>query len=278
MHYVLEAAPLAGDGVSQAIARTVTLNQSAPDYLSEIEEMIECWVLHRNGQLEAFAHQIKEIGEGLTLQTFSEAKLTFLRDALESMNDPEERIRQRLGIASLLMEIARWEEAEEQVRPALAETQSLANAELAASASTLLATLLLETNRIKEAEQLLRQALEIDNAALGNQHRAVATHLNNLAMLLGKSNRIEEAERLMRQALEIDEAILDDQHPTVATHLHNLAFLLMDSDRPEEAAPLLRRALDIYDAIHAKTGHEHPHHQQTKATYRALQQSLQQTV
>ena len=36
--YVLEAAPLAGDGVSRSIARIVSSAPSAPDYLSEIEE------------------------------------------------------------------------------------------------------------------------------------------------------------------------------------------------------------------------------------------------
>ena len=69
--YVLEAAPLAGDGVSQSIARIVTSNQPAPDYLAEIEEMIECWQMHRSGELEQFSNRLNEIGEGLTLRTFS---------------------------------------------------------------------------------------------------------------------------------------------------------------------------------------------------------------
>ena len=361
-HYVLEAAPLAGDGVSRAIARIVTHDQSAPDYLSEIEEMIECWELHRSGQLEAFAHRIKEIGQGLTLQTFSEAKLTFLQEALESMDEPEERIRQRLGIASVLEELSRWNEAEEQLRPALAEAESLANEQLVAGASSLLAHLLHITNRLEEAERLTRQALEVGKVTFGRQHPFVAAHLNNLAMLLAHANRIEEAESLMRQVLEIDkansvgqhpytaahlgnlasllgdagrtseaeplmrkaleiaeasfgyqhptvadhlsnlaallhrvnrreeaesltrralaidEANLDRQHPKVATRLHNLAILLEDGSRPEEAATLIRRALDIYDAFQAKTGHEHPRHQQAKANYRALQRSLERSA
>ena len=248
-HYVLEAAPLAGDGVSKAIARTVTLNQPTPDYLSEIEEMIKCWELHRSGQLEAFAHQIKEIGQRLTLHSFSEAKLTFLQHALESMNDPEERIRQRLGIASVLADLARWDEAEGQLRPALSEASSLANAELVASTTSHLASLLYETKRTKEAEQLLWKALEIDSATLGSQHPAIATHLNNLAMLLVDTNRIEEAERLMRQALEIDAATLDGQHPKLAVHLNNLALLLSNTNRVKEAETLMRQALEMDQAI-----------------------------
>ena len=360
VHYVLEAAPLAGDGVSQAIARVVTL-KSTPDYLSEVKQMIECWELHRSGQLEAFAFRIKEIGKGLTLHTFSEAKLTFLLDALESMHDPEERIRQRMGIASVLRELARWNEAEDQLRPALAEAESLADAELVAWASNDLAGLLRETNRLgeaerllrrslkigravwgdqpqltaallnnlaallrdthrlKEAERLMRRAMKIDRATLGDQHPDLAVHLNNLATLLTGTKRVKEAEALMRQAVEIDETVLESQDPALAVHLNNLATLLCDTNRFEEAEQLLRRALKIeeitfgsqhptvattlnnlatllhktkrtkeaealirqalaiYESCKENTGHEHPHHQQTMANYRALQRSSQQT-
>ena len=248
-HYVLEAAPLAGDGVSQAIARIVTLNQSAPDYLSEIEGMIECWELHRSGDLEAFAHRIKEIGKGLTLQTFSEAKLTFLLDALESMNDTEERVRQRVRIASVLRELARWSEAEDQLRPALAEAESLANAEIVAWASSDLAGLLHETNRLGEAEQLMRRALEIGRAVWGSRPQLVAVLMNNLAALLSDTCRLEEAERLMRRALEIGMATLGDQHPNLAVHLNNLADLLLRTKRVKEAEALLRQAVEIDEAV-----------------------------
>lgn len=244
-HYVLEAAPLARDGVSQAIARFVTTNQTAPDYLSEIEEMIECWELHRNGDLEAFANRIKEIGQGLTLHTFSEAKLEFLLDALKSMKNPDERIRQHLRIGSVLNHLARWNEAEEQLRPALAEAESLANAELVASATSHLAHLLYATNRIEEAEPLMRQALKINQAIFGRQHSVVATNLNNLATVLRGTGRYEEAETLMRRVLEIDKATMDGPRPSMATHLGNLAILLTDTNRFEEAESLMRRALEI---------------------------------
>ena len=224
--YVLEAAPLAGDGVSRSIARIVNSTPSAPDYLSEIEEMIACWEIHRSGEIEEFAHRLAEMGKGLTLRTFSETRLAFLRDTLESVGDSEERIAQRLRIAKVLMDLARWEECEEQQRHALAEATALANATLVARASNELAQLLQRTNRLGEAEPLMRRALEIDVAAFGEQHPTVAIRLNNLATLLLDTNRIEEAEPLMRRALEIDKAALGEQHPNVATRLNNLAILL----------------------------------------------------
>ena len=243
--YVLEAAPLAGDGVSQSIARIVNSTPSTPDYLSEIEEMIACWEMHRSGELEEFAHRLAEMGGKLSLRTFSEARLAFLRDTLESVGSSEARIAQRLKIAAVLMEIARWEESEDQQRLALAEAMELANATLVAAASNDLAQLLQRTSRLGEAEPLMRRALEIDVAAFGEQHPNVAIRSSNLAALLRNTNRIEEAEPLMWRALEIDEAAFGEQHPTVAIDLNNLAQMLKDTNRIEEAEPLMRRALEI---------------------------------
>ena len=253
--YVLEAAPLAGDGVSQSIARVMTNHRSAPDYLSEVEIMIECWEMYRSGEFENFANRLMEMGEGLTLRTFSETRLNFLRETLGSMDDPETRIRQRLRIARVLGTLARWDESEAQKREALAEAMVHANEKLVAMASNDLGLLLTDTNRFEEAEPLLRRALEIETAAFGENHPAVARGLNNLGQLLKDTNRLEDAEPLLRRALEISEAHFGEQHPTVAICSNNLATLLHDTNRVEEAEPLLRRALEIDSACF---GEQHP--------------------
>ena len=243
--YVLEGAPLAGDGVSQSIARIITSNRSAPDYLSEVEIMIECWEMYRSGEFENFANRLMEMGEGLTLRTFSETRLNFLRETLESMDDPEKRIRQRLKIAGVLGTLARWDESEAQQREALAEAKGHANEKLVAMASNNLGLLLQSTNRVEEAEPLVRRALEINTVSFGVHHPAVAIGLNNLGQLLQATNRLEEAESLLRQALEIDTASFGERHPTVAIDLNNLAQLLKATNRLKEAEPLMRQALKI---------------------------------
>ena len=253
--YVQEAAPLAGDGVSRSIARIVSSTPSAPDYLTEIEEMIACWEIRRSGELEEFAHRLAEMGQGLTLRSFSETRLAFLRDTLESVGDSEARIAQRLRIAAVLMDLARWEESEEQQRHALAEATALANAKLVARASNDLAQLLLRTNRLGEAEPLMRRALEIHVIGFGEQHPNVAICLSNLAALLLDTNRTKEAEPLVRRALEIDVAALGEQHPNVAIRLNNLAQMLNNTNRIEEAERLMRRALEIDVAAF---GEQHP--------------------
>ena len=163
--YVLEAALLVEDGVSRSIARIVANTPSVPDYLSEIEEMIAAWEMHRSGELEAFAHRLAEMGEGLTFRTFSETRLAFLQDTLKSLDSAEKRIAQRLRIANALMDLARWEASEEEHRHALAEAKALANPKLIAIASNGLVRLLRNTNRLEEAEPLVRQALEVAEAS-----------------------------------------------------------------------------------------------------------------
>ena len=54
--------------------------------------MIAAWETHRSGELEEFAHRLAEMGRGLTLRTFSETRLAFLRDTLESLGDAKARI------------------------------------------------------------------------------------------------------------------------------------------------------------------------------------------
>ena len=255
MDYVLEAAPLAGDGVSRSIARVVSRAPPAPDYLSEIEDMIAAWEKHRSGDLEAFAHRLAEMGEGLTLRTLSETRLAFLKDAVESVDDAGDRIMLRLQIATVLMQLARWKECEELLRQTLAEATSHADAQLVARATNDLGQLLWHAGRHGEAEPLLREALDVAEAALGKHHPYVADCLNNLAVPLLDTNRYEDAEPMLRKALAIAEAALGKQHPDVATCLNNLAVLLQDTNRVEDAEPMFRRALAIDEAA---LGKQHP--------------------
>ncbi len=251
-NYVLEAAPLAGDGVSQSIARVVSRASPAPDYLSEIESMIAVWEKHRSGDLEAFAHRLAEMGEGLTLRTFSETRLAFLRDAVESVRDSGERIVQRLQIATVLMELARWRECEELLRKSLIEANSLADAKLVARTTSDLGQLLWHSGRYGEAEPLVWEAIYVTEAACGKHHPDVAECLNNLAVLLQDTNRHDEAEPMLLRALEIDEAAFGKHHPTVAKRLNSLAVLLQDTNRHEEAEPMLLGALAIAEAAFGK--------------------------
>jgi DNA-binding MarR family transcriptional regulator len=225
------------------------------DYLSEIEQLIELWSLHRSGDLEAFMEQLAAMGSELNYKNYSDAKISFLRDHIPLLNDPNERIKLRFRLASLLEEKTLWNEAESQIREALNEAQCAQLQEWESTALNNLAQLLQATNRLAEAEPLMLRALAIDEKSFGDQHTNVARDLNNLAVLLQATNRLAEAEPLMRRALAIDEKSYGDQHPSVATDLNNLAQLLKTTNRLGEAEPLMRRALTIDEKSY---GDQHP--------------------
>jgi tetratricopeptide (TPR) repeat protein len=159
--------------------------------------------------------------------------------------------------ATLLQQIARYEEAEPLFRRALEIDEASYGPDHPEVAMLLsnLATLLQATNRLQEAEQLMRRALEIYRASYGSDDPNVATVLSNLATLLEATNRQAEAEPLMRKALAIDEASYGPDHPIVAIRLNNLAQLLKATNRLEEAEQLMRRALAVDEA---SAGPDHP--------------------
>src|SRR5208283_1560796 len=105
------------------------------------------------------------------------------------------------------------------------------------------------------AEPLYRQALAIDEKALGPNHPDVATNLNNLAELLQAKGDDAGAEPLYRRALAIDEKVLGPDHPTVAACVNNLALLLDAKGDYAGAEPLFRRALAIDEKA---LGPDHP--------------------
>ena len=132
--YVLEAMPLAGDVVSRSIARIVASTPPAPDYLSEIEEMIAAWEMHRSGEFEEFAHRLAEMGKGLTLQTRSpRPDWPFCGTRWKAWESRGADCTAPENCERCLMDLARWKECEEQQRHALAEAKALANANLVAS-------------------------------------------------------------------------------------------------------------------------------------------------
>ena len=83
--------------------------------------------------------------------------------------------------------------------------------------------------------RLFKRALAIYEKALGPEHPAVATVLNNLGQVAKVQGRYAEAEPLIKRSLAIREKVLGPDHPDVARSLNNLAELY------ERAGPLRRR-------------------------------------
>ncbi|HBC62988.1 MAG TPA: hypothetical protein DC058_17470 [Planctomycetaceae bacterium] len=226
------------------------------DYLKDMEEMISCWDTWRSGNLEAFAARMKATGASLSWHSWSETKILFLQDHLSLLPPGRERIEIRLQLGNLLKTLARWQDAETQLRAAVLEATELADSELVVTSQNSLGDLLTRTNHFVEAESVLRQSEFIARQTFGPDHPNVASCLNNLASLLSDTNRLSDAEPLYRRALAIHESSYGPDHPHVATYLINLALLLRDTNRLSDAEPLYRRALAIYESSY---GPDHPH-------------------
>jgi len=202
--------------------------------------------------------RLEQLGKGTIWQPLLAVAERGVQEASKELGANDPAVAGLLDIqASLLEEIARYEDAEPLFRRALAiDEASYGNDHLSVAIRlNNLAQLLQATNRLAEAEPLMRHALAIDEASYGPDHPDVAIDLNTLALLLQDTNRLAEAEPLMRRALAIDEASYGKDHPDVATDLNNLASLLQDTNRMAEAEPLMRRALAIDEASYGK---DHP--------------------
>lgn len=130
-------------------------------------------------------------------------------------------------------------------------SESLVFASLAYKA----AQYLRERCRFEEAEPLYRQALQIQERALGPDHPEVARTLNYLAVLFWCQGKYTEVETLYRRTLQIRERAPDSDHLEVARTLNNLALLFWSLGKYEQAEPLYQRAIPLYER---NLGSDHP--------------------
>ena len=105
------------------------------------------------------------------------------------------------------------------------------------------------------AASLWRGALGTVEKALGAEHPATGTSLNNLAGLLEAQGDYAAAKPLYERALAIREKALGAEHPATGASLNNLAVLLEAQGDYAAAKPLYERALAIREKA---LGAEHP--------------------
>ena len=96
-----------------------------------------------------------------------------------------------------------------------------------------------------KAIQITKEVLAISEKALGTEHPAVATSLNNLAELYRSLGDYAKAEPLYQRALSIREKALGSEHPDVANSLNSLAALYYSLGDYAKAEPLYQHALAI---------------------------------
>jgi serine/threonine protein kinase/tetratricopeptide (TPR) repeat protein len=157
----------------------------------------------------------------------------------------EAGVRQVIG--STLRTLARYEEAESNLRKALELRRTATGGPTLDTAQTLtdLGLVVQERNRLDEAEAAFREALEIRRGTLVAGHPDIAESINNLARLRFEQRRYAEAEPQFREALAMTRQGLPPGYPNIATALNNLSQVLEAQGKYPEAETLARESLDI---------------------------------
>ena len=105
-----------------------------------------------------------------------------------------------------------------------------------------------------EAKPLYEESLAIRKELYGNNHRAVATAMNNLGLLLKNMELFKEAEEMMKASIAVREETYEDDHPAIAIGQNSLGLVLHASGELKEARKRFELALEIRkDAL----GEEH---------------------
>ena len=109
--------------------------------------------------------------------------------------------------------------------------------------------------RYPEAITLAEKIVGILEKALGPDHPATVTSLNDLAVLYYSTGSYAKAEPLFRRSLSNREKNFGPDHPNTGKSLNNLAMVYFAMGAYAEAEPLFKRSLAIREKV---LGPDHP--------------------
>ncbi len=117
------------------------------------------------------------------------------------------------------------------------------------------------------SEVLLREALELQEAALGADHVEVARTLHAIGQSLNRQKRYPQALATYNRALRIEQATHGSGHADIAVTLHEIGQVMTHLSRYQEATRAFQQALEIKEATLG------PHHPSTASTLHAIGQA-----
>jgi tetratricopeptide (TPR) repeat protein len=161
------------------------------------------------------------------------------------------------GVASVLLDTGRLDEAEDLLRKALAIDRAAVGEEGVETALALtgLAEVYVKRRDTARAEPLLRRALAGYEKA-GTHHADMATAYHELGTLYIFDHRYGQAEDCFLRALALLEKAFDSSHPTLAVTQANLAMAYVSDGQLEKAVPIFENAVAL---IEHNFGPDHPH-------------------
>lgn len=161
---------------------------------------------------------------------------------------------QMLDVGRHFIEMARFDEAQKLLQPALAIREKLLGKQSIGVADVLvpLATVRREKGQFKQAEAMLQRAIAIGETQRGADDPKTIGYVLALAELYGATRtdkkQLHQAEALYRRAA----AVLKQRHdPKLAMVLTRQGKVLDYLDQPKQAETVLRHALAVWKATHA---------------------------
>ena len=109
--------------------------------------------------------------------------------------------------------------------------------------------------QLRDVEALYRQAYEIYERELGEEHPSTLTTLHNLANLYRSRGEYEKARELYERVREVSEQVLGGEHPSTLITLNQLAVLYRAQGEYGKAQELYERVREAKERV---LGGEHP--------------------
>ncbi len=206
-------------------------------------------------EIMASADPIEGMGRDVTVIESVEAAVPRIGSTFD--NQPHLQAAVRHTIGTTFLRLGRLEEAEEQLRLALAirrEMNGAANLDVAATLNSL-GEVLYDRGDLEGSEQLFRESLEMREALLGREHADVAWVLDNVANTAHDRGDLDQAESMYREVLQIRRLVLSPEHQDIASSLNNLASIHHDRAELDDAERLYRESLAL---SRVALGDEHP--------------------
>ena len=208
---------------------------------------------------------LSHLGELMRLQAQFDASEQVYREAIQVASsrpkDPESRAQLATsiyGFGVLLARQGRYEEAQKNLRDALARQQAIYGPVHPEVARTLkdLAQAVVDGGDPNAALPLMQSAVAMQRQLRGNEpHPDLAEALNDQALLYETLGNYDEAEKSYLESLAMERRLLGDKHPQIASTLENLASTFQDKGDLERAEPLYRQSLAMWRAV---LGETHP--------------------
>ncbi len=231
----------AGDFAADLAEGLAAGRMSARDLLSTANQTNEHWPAHRRLPfLDAVRQYLTQPGKAGDLSPAERVELHNLR-------------------AEALRDLKRHDEALEEARLSLEESQAAYGGghPATARALNLQGILLREMGRPQEAREPLERALAGQDTPRDQESTDVnlASILANLGMVLRDLGEMEPAREHLEKALAIHRHTFGDAHPAVAADRNNLAALAREMGQLEQALDHLRAVVEVVRKLH---GDVHP--------------------